>query len=158
MPHVLSGNFPEFMGDIRTLSRPCAQRYSASIHAQSGITTAHAVCCACECNAYTRGEHCMHFSKFIAVAMFAVGAMSVGSAAHAASLAPITSEAQSRAAPNAGSLVQPAQYRPWRRGWGPGYGYGPRRYGRCHAWRRECAHRWGWGGPGYRRCLWRHGC
>lgn len=31
-------------------------------------------------------------------------------------------------------------------------------YGRCRAWRHECASRWGWGGHGYHRCLWRHGC
>lgn len=103
----------------------------------------------------------MRFSKLIATAMVAIGTLAVGSAANAAPLAPlapITSEYQSTAS-GAGPLVQPAQYyRPWRRGWGPGYGYGPRRFGRCGAWRRECAYRWGWGGPGFRRCLWRHGC
>jgi hypothetical protein len=31
-------------------------------------------------------------------------------------------------------------------------------YRRCRYWRRECAHRWGWGGWRYRRCLIRHGC
>ena len=31
-------------------------------------------------------------------------------------------------------------------------------YGRCRAWRHECASRWGWGGHGFHRCLWRHGC
>lgn len=30
--------------------------------------------------------------------------------------------------------------------------------GSCYRWRRICADRWGWGGPGFRRCLWRHGC
>jgi hypothetical protein len=30
--------------------------------------------------------------------------------------------------------------------------------GRCRAWRRECARRWGWGGWRYRRCLARHAC
>jgi hypothetical protein len=39
-----------------------------------------------------------------------------------------------------GSLVQKAQW------------------GRCRHWRHECAHRWGWGTPGFHRCLWRHGC
>ena len=34
----------------------------------------------------------------------------------------------------------------------------PGGYGRCSAWRHECASRWGWGGHGYGRCLWRHGC
>src|SRR5262245_42965850 len=28
----------------------------------------------------------------------------------------------------------------------------------CGYWRRECAVRWGWGGHGFSRCLWRHGC
>jgi hypothetical protein len=34
----------------------------------------------------------------------------------------------------------------------------PAGYGRCRAWRHECVSRWGWGGHGYSRCLWRHGC
>ena len=34
-------------------------------------------------------------------------------------------------------------------------GYGG---GYCYRWRHICADRWGWGGPGFRRCLWRHGC
>lgn len=42
------------------------------------------------------------------------------------------------------SLTETVQF---RRGWG-----------RCRAWRRECADRWGWGGPRFRRCMWRHGC
>lgn len=43
----------------------------------------------------------------------------------------------------------------------PGYGNVPCERGahnRCHAWRRECADRWGWGGWRFRRCLDRHGC
>lgn len=31
-------------------------------------------------------------------------------------------------------------------------------WGRCRAWRQECSVRWGWGGPRFRRCMWRHGC
>jgi hypothetical protein len=31
-------------------------------------------------------------------------------------------------------------------------------WGRCHAWRHECAARWGWRTPMYYRCLGRHGC
>lgn len=31
-------------------------------------------------------------------------------------------------------------------------------WGRCRAWRNECARRWGWGGWQFRRCLARHGC
>ena len=30
--------------------------------------------------------------------------------------------------------------------------------GRCRAWRRECASRWGWGSRRWHRCLVRHGC
>ncbi|WP_290986811.1 glycosyl hydrolase family 5 [Hyphomicrobium sp.] len=64
-------------------------------------------------------------------------------------------------------LVQKAYYyRRWHGPWyGPGYGYGygfyggpGYGYGRCYRWRHICADRWGWGGPGFRRCLWRHGC
>lgn len=40
-------------------------------------------------------------------------------------------------------------------GYGVGYGYG---YGGCGGVRHMCANRWGWGGPGFGRCLWRHGC
>ena len=29
--------------------------------------------------------------------------------------------------------------------------------GKCYH-RHACAHRWGWGGPRFRRCLWHHGC
>jgi len=31
-------------------------------------------------------------------------------------------------------------------------------WGRCRAWRHECAARWGWRTPMYFRCLGRHGC
>jgi hypothetical protein len=44
------------------------------------------------------------------------------------------------------------------RGWHHHHHYRPGGYGRCSAWRHECASRWGWGGHGYGRCLWRHGC
>ncbi len=30
--------------------------------------------------------------------------------------------------------------------------------GRCRAWRRECAERWGWRSDRWHRCLARHGC
>ncbi|MBX9684177.1 MAG: glycosyl hydrolase family 5 [Hyphomicrobium sp.] len=39
-------------------------------------------------------------------------------------------------------------YRPYR----PAYG------GRCKKWRNICADRWGFGGPGFGRCMWRQGC
>lgn len=49
----------------------------------------------------------------------------------------------------------PRRYRGgyYRRGYGPRigvYGYGG---GGCRA---VCGSRWGWGGPGFRRCLWRN--
>jgi hypothetical protein len=31
-------------------------------------------------------------------------------------------------------------------------------WGRCRAWRHECAARWGWRTPGFFRCMGRHGC
>mgnify|MGYP006870690424 CR=1 FL=1 len=52
--------------------------------------------------------------------------------------------------------------RRWRRGWyGPGWGFygGGVVVGRsCGVVRRNCAWRGGWGGPNYRRCVWRRGC
>ncbi len=58
------------------------------------------------------------------------------------------------------SLVQQTQYyhRGWRRGgvWiAPGVVYGG---GGCVRARRVCAARWGWGGPDFRRCMWRRAC
>lgn len=66
-------------------------------------------------------------------------------------------------APAAQSMIQKADYYRWHRRWyggprfyaGPGWGYG---YGGCYGARHLCADRWGWGGPGFRRCMWRHGC
>ena len=43
-------------------------------------------------------------------------------------------------------------------GWHHHHHYRPGGYGRCRAWRHECASRWGWGGHGFHLCLWRHGC
>jgi hypothetical protein len=72
------------------------------------------------------------------------------------------------AAPAAQSIVQKAYYyHRWHRGWygprvgfygGPRWGYGYGGGGYCYRWRHICADRWGWGGPGFGRCLWRHGC
>ena len=58
------------------------------------------------------------------------------------------------------SIVQQTQYyrRGWRRGgvWiAPGVVYGG---GGCVRARRVCAARWGWGGPDFRRCMWRRAC
>jgi hypothetical protein len=66
-------------------------------------------------------------------------------------------------APANQSLVEQTH---WHHGWGGprigiyvgpgiGVGYG---YGSCRGVRYMCAERWGWGGPGFGRCLWRHGC
>ena len=63
-------------------------------------------------------------------------------------------------------LVQQTHWRGHGWGWGPrvgivvgvpvvGLGYG---YGGCRGVRHVCADRWGWGGPGFGRCMWRHGC
>ena len=76
--------------------------------------------------------------KFIVTATLAAaiaGPLAVADQAGAASLPKL--------APIAGgqSLGEPVQYRNY-----------------CHRWRRECAHRWGWGGWRYRRCLSIRGC
>ncbi len=34
----------------------------------------------------------------------------------------------------------------------------PVQFGRCRAWRLECAERWGWRTPRFFRCMARHGC
>jgi hypothetical protein len=64
------------------------------------------------------------------------------------------------------ALVQQTHWRGHGWGWGPrvgivvgvpavGLGYG---YGGCRGVRHVCADRWSWGGPGFGRCMWRHGC
>jgi hypothetical protein len=78
--------------------------------------------------------------------------LAAGLALAAATLAPVGASASAPQSPIPvganvsadGALIQKAQW-----GWG---------YGRCHAWRRECAARWGWRAPGFFRCLARHGC
>lgn len=84
----------------------------------------------------------MRYKLALAAACFAASTVAVPAISSAAAVSPVTSTSVSSKA----SLVEAAQWRPWGRG-----------YGRCRAWRRECAARWGWG-PRYRRCLWRHGC
>ena len=61
------------------------------------------------------------------------------------------------------SLVQQTQY--YRGGAAVGaaaaYGLPPESYmggGGCVRARRVCAARWGWGGPDFRRCMWRRAC
>src|SRR5262249_60633191 len=71
--------------------------------------------------------------------------LAVGLVFVAATLAPVAASAAAPQSPIPvaadGGLIQKAQ-------WG---------YGRCHAWRREGAARWGWRSPGFFRCLARHG-
>ncbi len=80
--------------------------------------------------------------------MFAKLSLAAGLVLAAATLAPISASATT--APQSpvpgtfavdGSLVQKAQF-----------------YGRCRAWRQECAARWGWRSPQFFRCMGRHGC
>jgi hypothetical protein len=76
--------------------------------------------------------------------------LAAGLALAAATLAPVAASAAAPWSPIPAVVaagdgqIQKAQW-----GWG---------YGRCHAWRRECAARWGWRTPGFFRCLARHGC
>jgi hypothetical protein len=91
--------------------------------------------------------------------IFAIATLASVALSGAASAAPVVSDA----APTTQSIVQKAYYyHRWHRHWyGPGYGAyygGPRWGGGCYGARHLCADRWGWGGPGFRRCLWRHGC
>ena len=46
----------------------------------------------------------------------------------------------------------------WRQNHWRHDGWRPRHFGRCSAWRNECAARWGWGGWRFQRCIARHGC
>jgi hypothetical protein len=102
--------------------------------------------------------------KSIAFAVLALGAVAMVAPAMATPAVPKSAANQ--------SLVQKTYYRHWHGGWhrgwhrgwyapgwgfygGPVVGYGA---GRCYRWRRICANRWGWGGPGFGRCLYRHGC
>lgn len=80
--------------------------------------------------------------------MFAKLSLAAGLVLAAATLAPVgASAAMAPQSPIPGMgitdspLVQKAQY-----------------YGRCRAWRHECAARWGWRTPMWFRCLARHGC
>ena len=79
--------------------------------------------------------------------MLAKLSLAAGLVLAAATLAPIGASAAASQSPLSGvtaadgSLVQKAQY-----------------YGRCRAWRHECAARWGWRTHRYFRCVERHGC
>jgi hypothetical protein len=80
--------------------------------------------------------------------MFAKLSLAAGLVLAAATLAPGGASAAAPQSPIPGvvafdgALVQKAQ-------WG---------YGRCRAWRHECAARWGWRTPMFFRCAGRHGC
>lgn len=88
----------------------------------------------------------MQYKIPVAAAALAVAMLAVPMVSSAASLPTATQSAAAVTTQN-GSLAQNIGWR--RGGWG---------FGQCRAWRRECAARWGWGGPRYNRCLWRHGC
>ena len=79
----------------------------------------------------------MHLKALTFAAAVAVGAALAPHAASANVLPPATS-AQSFAGSDSSMVQNVAR--------------------RCWVWRNECARRWGWGGPRFRRCLWRHGC
>jgi hypothetical protein len=80
--------------------------------------------------------------------MIAKLSLSVGLILAAATIAPVGASAMAPQSPvpaingAEGTLLHKAQ-------WG---------YGRCRAWRHECAARWGWRSPRYFRCVARHGC
>jgi hypothetical protein len=77
------------------------------------------------------------------------------------SVAPMTSVAQQLAVKTGGTVVEKVR-------WRGGFCYRHPRSWRClkrvrvhrycRNWRGECAERWGWHTPRYRRCLRRHGC
>ena len=79
--------------------------------------------------------------------MFAKLSLAAGLMLAAATLAPMGASAAAPQSPLTGviaadgTLVQKTQF-----------------YGRCRAWRHECAARWGWRSPQFFRCLARHGC
>ncbi|CCB63601.1 hypothetical protein [Hyphomicrobium sp. MC1] len=79
----------------------------------------------------------MRLAPFLAASVVAIGLTAAASAPQAATFAPAPLKGieanQSLAAPVA-----------WRR--------------YCWRWRNICSRRWGWGGPRFRRCMWRHGC
>lgn len=98
----------------------------------------------------------MRFQLAAAAGCFALAALTIPTVSSAATF---SGAAQAQAGQQS-TLAETVQY------WGRGDRWDrprwrddrPRWGGRCRAWRHECADRWGWGGPGFRRCLWRHGC
>ncbi len=96
----------------------------------------------------------MRYKTSLAAACLALATLSLPAVSSAAALSGASQSTATLGAQSA--LTETVQYRgEWRRDrWGGGGGG----WGRCRAWRNECADRWGWGGPRFRRCLWRHGC
>ncbi len=89
-------------------------------------------------NTNVRRMECSTMSKTLSLAALALGAglLITTSTVQAAPIsAPQTPLVAGK------SLLEPVQYG-----------------GRCRAWRRTCAYRWGWGGPRFRRCMRNHGC
>ncbi|CAA2137004.1 hypothetical protein HYPP_00251 [Hyphomicrobium sp. ghe19] len=77
----------------------------------------------------------MRIAPLLAASVVAIGLSAAGTSSQAAQLAPLKGIEASQ------SLATPV---------------GVGRY--CWRWRNICANRWGWGGPRFRRCMWRHGC
>lgn len=77
----------------------------------------------------------MRLATLLAASVVAVGLTAVASTSQAATFAPLKGIETNQ------SLATTVDYR---------------RY--CWRWRHICADRWGWGGPRFRRCMWRHGC
>ena len=96
----------------------------------------------------------MRYKIPLAAASLALATLSLPAVSSAAALSGASQSTATIGAQSA--LTEKVQYRgEWRRDRWSGGGGG---WGRCRAWRHECADRWGWGGPRFRRCLWRHGC
>lgn len=77
----------------------------------------------------------MRLAPVLAASVVAIGLSLTATTSEAAQLTPLNGIETNQ------SLATPAA-------WG--------RY--CWRWRNICASRWGWGGPRFRRCMWRHGC
>jgi hypothetical protein len=85
-----------------------------------------------------RKENPAMLRSFAVLSGLAVAALLVPSAVDAGVQSPLAASRSGQA-----SVVEPAQF--WD-------------LGRCRAWRRECAERWGWRSERWHRCLARHGC
>ena len=77
----------------------------------------------------------MRIAPLLAASVVAIGLSAASSGSEAAPLAPLKGLETNQ------SLATQVDYRRF-----------------CWRWRRICADRWGWGGPRFRRCMWRHGC